>query len=1038
MNARGSAGMVNRCTLIEGGTAPRAILLLLALISGLSAEDLRFNRDIRPILSENCFFCHGQDPKHREAKLRLDVRAEALMEHDSGFAIVPGHPEKSEILKRLRSHNADDQMPPPESNRKVTPAQIELIHRWIAQGAPYEKHWSFVPPEKAPVPKVSDASWARQPFDRFVLAKLETEKLKPSAEAKPSTWLRRAAFDLTGLPPTPAEIAAFESDATKRGEAAYAAAADRLLASPRFGERLAQDWLDVARYADTHGFNNDSGRTMWRWRDYVIESFNANLPFDRFVTEQLAGDLLPKPTLDQRIASAFNRNHVINSEGGIIEEEYRVEYVADRVRTASTALLGLTTECARCHDHKFDPITQKDYYRMFAFFNNVLEYGEDGRVANAVPLLVTPTREQQAHLRQMDSAIATLDARLGQIALEADKQADLLKQITADDTKLKARLMKPILPDPKKPNATTTPGARVTAKDSDIDPKRGTTLSLWFKAGNGNTPDTPLLVALDRSGSPAATSYGNGRELRLCDGELEWTASQKHPAYATIVRTVGAKIKPGTWHQAAVLIQGIENAAAISLFVDGEELPTHIRHDGVSGPPGKRDWFLGNDGKSPPFIGDIGELRTYASLLKPEQIRDAFVLQSVGKPAPTQAKRAQLAFLRRHLSATSKLQAERDTLWTERLAYVRNLPTTMVMEELPKPRQAFVLNRGQYDAHGDKVEAGVPEQLIAPWPTDAPKNRLGLARWFLQPQHPLTARVVVNRFWAQLFGVGLVKSVEDFGTQGEWPSHPEVLDTLARDFVDGGWNVKGFFKSVVLSATYRQTSDAAPELYARDPENRLLGRGPRVRLTSEQIRDQALAVSGLLTEKIGGPSVRPYQPDSLYKGIVVDAPYPSTTWNLGKGDELYRRSLYTFWKRTVPHPAMLTFDSPDREFCSARRSRTNTPLQALVLWNETGYLESSRKLGERMLKEGGSDDASRTTFAFRLATGRTPSAAESQVLTRTFAKLRADFTARPEDAAKLIKVGASIPDPALSAAELAAAGGVANLILTLDETITKN
>jgi hypothetical protein len=362
----------------------------------------------------------------------------------------------------------------------------------------------------------------------------------------------------------------------------------------------------------------------------------------------------------------------------------------------------------------------------------------------------------------------------------------------------------------------------------------------------------------------------------------------------------------------------------------------------------------------------------------------------------------------------------------------------MVMEEMPTPRQAYVLNRGQYDAHGDKVEAGVPEQLIAAWPKDAPKNRLGLARWFLQPQHPLTARVVVNRFWAQLFGVGLVKSVEDFGTQGEWPSHPEVLDTLARDFVDGGWNVKGFFKSVVLSSTYRQTSDASPELYARDPENRLLARGPRVRLTSEQIRDQALAVSGLLAEKIGGPSVRPYQPESLYKGIVVDAPYPSTTWELGKGDELYRRSLYTFWKRTVPHPAMLTFDSPDREFCSARRSRTNTPLQALVLWNETGYLESSRKLGERMLKEGGADDTSRATFAFRLATGRMPRAEESAVLIRTYAKLRADFSARPDDAAKLIKVGVSVPDPALSAVELAAAAGVANLILTLDETITKN
>ena len=1032
MNAQGPAG---KC--IEDGTAPRAVFscLLLAMVSALSAEEIRFNRDIRPILSENCFFCHGQDPKHREAKLRLDVRAEALLEHDSGFAIIPAHPEKSEIIRRLLSHNADDQMPPPESNRKVTPAQIELIKRWISQGAPYEKHWAFLPPEKAPSPALTDRTWARQPFDRFVLAKLDVEKLKPSAEAKPGVWLRRASLDLTGLPPTPADIALFERDALRHGEAAYASAAERLLASPRFGERLAQDWLDVARYADTHGFNNDSGRTMWRWRDYVIESFNANLPFDRFVTEQLAGDLLPKPTLDQRIATAFNRNHVINSEGGIIEEEYRVEYVADRVRTASTALLGLTTECARCHDHKFDPITQKDYYRFFAFFNNVLEYGEDGRIANAVPLLVTPTREQQAKLKEMDAGIAALDTRLGRLAADTHGQAALRQQIAADDAKLQARLMKPLLPDPKKPDPKLTPGARVTAKDSDIDAKRGTTLSVWFKAGAGNTSDAPLLVALDRSGSPAATSYGNGRELRLCDGELEWTASQKHPAYATIVRTVGAKITPGEWHQVAVLIQGKENAASISLFLDGEELPTHIRHDGVSGAPGKRDWFLGNDGKSPPFIGDIGEFRTYASILKPEQVREAFTLQASDK-SPNHS--AELAAYRRRTASTHKLQVERDTLWAERLAFARNLPTTMVMEELPTPRQAFVLNRGQYDAHGDKVAAGVPEELIAPWPADAPKNRLGLARWFLQPRHPLTARVVVNRFWAQLFGIGLVKSVEDFGTQGEWPSHPEVLDTLARDFVDGGWNVKNFFKSVILSATYRQTSDASPELYARDPENRLLARGPRVRLPAEIIRDQALDIAGLLTNKIGGPSVRPYQPAGIYEGIVVGADYPSTKWIEDKGEDLYRRSLYTFWKRTVPHPAMLTFDSPDREFCSARRSRTNTPLQTLVLWNETGYLEASRKLGERMLKEGGSNDAARTAYAFQLATGRAPTENETRVLVRSLAKLRADFTARPDDAAKVIKVGASVPDSSLSAVELAAAASVANMILTLDETITKN
>ena len=1002
----------------------RHLCLILLSASALSAEDIRFNRDIRPILSENCFYCHGQDPKHREAGLRLDVRDEATKAHDGVIAIIPGKPEQSEMLKRLLSHDADEQMPPPESNRKVTPAQIELIRRWIAQGAPYEKHWAFVPPEKAPAPKVTDAAWVRQPFDRFVLAKLEAEKLKPSAEAKPATWLRRASFDLTGLPPTPTDITAFEADVSLRGELAYVAATDRLLGSTRFGERLAQDWLDVARYADTHGFNNDSSRSMWRWRDWVIGSFNAGVPFDRFITEQLAGDLLPNPTPDQRLATAFNRNHVINSEGGIIDEEYRVEYVADRVRTTSTALLGLTTECARCHDHKYDPITQKDYYRMFAFFNNVHEYGEDGRVANAVPLLVTPTAEQQRRLREMDQRLKAIDIALQASPKPGAVPADLRARLSAEDAKLL----------PKTPKPTE---ARLLAKDADVDAKRGTTLSVWFKAKTAS-PDAPIISALDRSGNPAAVSYGGGRELRLVGEELEWAASQRYPAYATIIRTVGAKIRPETWHQVSVHIQGSENASTIALFVDGEEVPTQIRHDGVSGAPAKRDWLLGADGKAKPFDGEVSGFRTYPSVLKPAQIRHAYWLQSADKLPPEQRTAADHRLAGRHNGSSQSLQTERDTLWAERLAFIRNLPTTMVMEEMPTPRQAYVLNRGSYDALGEKVDAGVPEQLIAPWPADAPKNRLGLARWFLQPQHPLTSRVVVNRFWAQLFGVGLVKTVEDFGTQGEWPSHPEVLDTLARDFVDGGWNVKAFFRSVVLSSTYRQTSDASPELYARDPENRLFARGPRVRLTSEQIRDQALATAGLLAEKIGGPSVRPYQPESLYKGIVVDAPYPSTTWDLGKGDELYRRSLYTFWKRTVPHPAMLTFDSPDREFCSARRSRTNTPLQALVLWNETGYLESSRKLGERMLKEGGADDASRATFAFRLATGRSPSAPELEVLTRTFAQLRADYATRPEDAAKLIKVGASVADPKLPAGELAAAAGVANLILTLDETITKN
>lgn len=513
---------------IKAGTAPRAVLAFLVSLSGLAAQEIRFNRDIRPILSENCFYCHGQDPKHREAGLRLDVRAEALRENDGVFAIVPGKPEKSEMLKRLVSHDADEQMPPPESNRMVSPAQIELIRRWIAQGAPYEKHWAFVPPEKAPIPKVTGSGWARQPFDRFVLAKLERENLQPTPEAKPAAWLRRACFDLTGLPPTPAETSAFEAEVARRGEAAYLAAAERLLASPRFGERLAQEWLDVARYADTHGFNNDSARSMWRWRDWVIESFNQNAPFSQFITEQLAGDLLPGATNVQRLATAFNRNHVINSEGGIIDEEYRVEYVADRVRTTSTALLGLTTECARCHDHKYDPITQKDYYGMFAFFNNVHEYGEDGRIANAVPLLVTPTPEQIKRRREMDARLKAIDIALRASPESVPLPADLRPRLAAEDVKLA----------PKTPKSAKPPEARLLAKDADVDPKRGTTLSVWFKAKTAS-PDAPIINALDRSGKPAGVGYGNGRELRLVGEELEWAASQRYPAYATIVRKIG-------------------------------------------------------------------------------------------------------------------------------------------------------------------------------------------------------------------------------------------------------------------------------------------------------------------------------------------------------------------------------------------------------------------------------------------------------------------------------------------------------------------
>jgi hypothetical protein len=1010
-------------------------LLAAAAARAAAPAPLEFNRDIRPILSENCFYCHGQDAAHREAKLRLDERESAVLPRDGRTVIVPGRPEASELMLRLLSKEEDEQMPPPSSNKHVTPEQVELLRRWIAEGAAYQKHWAYETPRRAPAPPVGDGKWPRTGFDRHVLARLDREQLAPAPEAAPETWLRRAAFDLTGLPPTPAELGAFVADVAARGEAAYGAAADRLLASPHFGERQTIEWLDAARYADSHGFNNDGLRTMWRWRDWVIDAFNANVPYDRFITEQLAGDLLPQPTLEQRIATGFSRNHVINSEGGIIDEEYRVEYVADRVRTVSTAWLGLTMECARCHDHKFDPVSQKDFYRLFAFFNNVPEHGEDGRRANAVPMIPAPTRAQQAELARQQAELAALDGRLAAeeksagsavpaaapVALPADAVALFEAGNTAAGLTAQALAADPAAEAPK-----------LAPAKLEMLAETGVTLAFWLKPAADNPADVALFSTINREGNPADAQYGKGQEVRLVGGEIEFTLSDRLPMYALTVRSVGAAIRPGVWRQVAATYDGQRVAAGVRLFVDGAEVPTQVRYDGYFGTAKsqKRDFLIGADNAkdSPRWRGVLDAAHSFPRVLDGAEIRRVYGAHAAAAHGPGRGDTAAVAALR----------AERTALWEKHLALRRTLPTAMVMEELAEPRPAFLLTRGNYDAHGERVEPGVPEALIAPWPQGAPRNRLGLAQWFTQRDHPLTARVVVNRFWAQLFGTGLVKTLEDFGSQSEWPSHPEVLDLLARDFVDGGWDVKALFRTLVLSATYRQSSAAAPALIARDPENRLLARGPRLRLPAELIRDQALAVSGLLAPRVGGPSVYPYQPDKLYDGIVVGTVYPGSRWEQSTGDDLYRRSLYTFWKRTVPHPAMRTFDAPDREFCTVRRSRTNTPLQALVLWNEPGYVEAGRQLGTRMLREGGATDAARVAFGFRLATGRAPVADETAVLTDALARLRADFAAKPDDAAALLKIGASPVDAAFAPAELAAFASVATMLLNLDETITKH
>ncbi len=973
------------------------------------------------------------------ANLRLDTFEGATAKH----ALIPGKPEESPVYQRITSTNKGRQMPPPTSNRRLTPEQIATLKRWIAEGGQYAQHWAFVPPSRPAVPT------AAEPIEYFVTQRLTAEKLTLSPPATPAAWLRRVTLDLTGLAPTPAEVDAF----VKKPD--YAAAVDRLLASPHYGERMATDWLDVARYADTHGFNNDSSRTMWRWRDWVIEAFNRNLPYDRFITEQLAGDLLPNPTLDQRIATGFGRNHVINSEGGIIDEEYRVEYVADRVRTLGMAWLGLTLECARCHDHKYDPITQRDHYRFYAFFNNVPEMGEDGRVSNAVPLMRAPTAAQQARLKQLDTLIAKYSHQVDERRRRSYKLEPVpVTPPTGAALELNCEAPKDFKLAEGIAGQACEVGTGQPTISLELAKRNPLTMSVWLRPAAGDR-DAALLSTIDYSKNPAAVGYGAGTEFRLVDGELEFRSGQRLPAYSMVVRSQGAKLLPGQWHHVALRYHGAEgsklmraDANWVRMFVDGQELPIRILNDGASMPaanekPSMQRFRVGWDNHGSRYGGRFDDLMLFTRALSEAEIAAQFASRALpyaaAQKSPTEVEASWLrdAYLARHDKKYQQANQALTQARAEWLTLQRESPTIMVMEELAQPRQSHLLLRGAYDMPGEKVSPEVPEALLGAWPAGAPKNRLGLAQWLTKPDHPLTSRVVVNRFWQQFFGQGLVKTSENFGVQGESPSHPELLDWLARDFVDSGWNVKALVKRIVLSNVYRQDSSASKELVAKDPENRLLARGPRFRLPAETIRDQALQISGLLTEQLGGPSVFPYQPAGLYKGIVVAADYPGTVYNESQGPDLYRRSLYTFWKRTVPHPTMTVFDAPDREFCIVRRSTTNTPLQALTLLNDPIFVEAARKLAERALREGGQQDADKLAYAFRLATGRAPDATEQNVLQQTLTRMRATYSQDTKAATDLLSVGAAPRPAGLAPEELAAYTAVMNLILNLDEVITK-
>jgi uncharacterized protein DUF1553/uncharacterized protein DUF1549/concanavalin A-like lectin/glucanase superfamily protein/cytochrome c len=1026
-----------------------------------------FNRDIRPILSDTCFACHGPDPTQRKAGLRFDNKEGAFAK---AGVIVPGDSLNSRLIKRIAAPEPEMRMPPAASERTLSAKQIDLLRRWIDEGAKWDTHWAYVAPKRLEPPRVATPAWPNNAIDNFILARLEREGLKPSPPADKITLLRRVTLDLTGLPPTPAETDSFLKDTSPD---AYEKRVDQLLGSPHYGERMAMEWLDLARYADTHGYHIDSHRDMWRWRDWVINAFNRNLRFDQFTIEQLAGDLLPGATVEQKIASGFNRNHMINFEGGAIPEEYQVEYVVDRVETTANVWMATTLGCARCHSHKYDPITQKEFYQFFAFFNTVSEEGLDGKTGNAKPFLALPSQEQKTRLEELTSGIKARENALsekevapvqekweksliGKIAESPRNGLTALYGLDGSLSDMSGRYQhgRTVSGDPTFGSGQV---GKAVSFDGDSQVSFGNvgafersdpfSLAVWLR-GNGNTP----ISAFQKIDNPETR---RGYEFLFDD--LELVGIQKRAAHLTIrltshwpdsalqIRTT-RKLTLEDWYHIALTYDGASKAAGLRLYINGKFHPTEVLQDNLSGTiKSDAELQVGNKVLGKPFRGGIDDLRLYERALdraEVEQLAIHYPIHTIlsgvsGKRSREESARVRDYFLTYAApDALQKLYAELNNLKKQKEALNKAIPTVMVMSEMEKPRETFVLGRGDYRNKTDKVSTGVPAAL-SPLPQGAPLNRLGLAKWLVEASHPLTARVAVNRYWQMYFGLGIVKTSENFGVQGEPPVHPELLDWLATEFTRTGWDVKAMQRLVVTSATYRQSSRITPALLENDPENRLLARGPRLRLPAETVRDNALAVSGLLNADIGGPSVFPYQPKGLWDELAFGDGFSAQSFTPSTNKDLYRRSMYTFWKRTVPPPQLTTFDAPDREKCTARRALTNTPLQALVLMNDPTYIEAARWLAQQAMTEGGRDAGGRISFAFRRATARMPSAKEARVLRGLFQQQLAHYRGDKKAALDLLAVGESKWDAKLDASELAAWTMVASAILNLDETITK-
>jgi hypothetical protein len=1045
-----------------------ACLAIFAPFIAAAENTVRYRRDILPILSDRCFKCHGPDSAARKAGLRLDRPDAATAVLDSGVtAIVPGKPADSAVVERIMSKDPDEMMPPPDSGKVLSDAERALLKRWIEQGAKYEKHWAFVAPVRPTVPEVKKRDLVHNPIDNFVIAKLEAEKLEPAPPASKERLIRRLYFDLVGLPPSLPEIDAFLADGSP---GAYEKLVDRLLQSPHYGERMATDWLDGARFADSNGYQNDFARNMSPWRDWVIEAFNKHMRYDQFVVEQIAGDLLPNSTLSQRIATGFNRNHRTVTEAGSIEDEWFVENIVDRVETTGTVMLGLTVGCGRCHDHKFDPITQKEFYQLFAFFANVNEKGVYTETrGNVPPLVKAVTPENEKKLADFDAKIAALNKQLtdhiANIGPHREAWLDAIsKTVPQNEPVAAVRILGKAVDTVA--HVAVTDGVVATDSKSAIPAWRdelfGQTAAFDGKQHLDYPLDFPMAdkpfswaVWVKPTGAGAILSrMDSARRSRGCD--LFLFADRKvgmhiiadWPSNAMKVLT-SRPLPADEWSHIAATYDGSGKAAGIALYVNGEKQNVEVEFDKLNGSTATDQPFrIGGRSADSPLHAAVADVRLFQHTLSPQESLALFQaslrkeLSDVKLNALTDLMRGQLDKLLLAISNDSFAIKGREihhalaTVQDERAKYDAAIPMAMVMEDRKQPRETFVLRRGRYDQPDktQKVQPDVPA-VFPPLPADAPRNRLGLARWLVSPENPLTARVIVNRLWEHHFGVGLVKTCDNLGVQSEPPSHPELLDWLATELIQSGWDLQHIQRLIVGSYAYQQRSEAAPEMYQRDPDNRLLARGPRYRLQSEAIRDNALAVSGLLADKIGGPSVMPYQPAGLWEELAGGA---HDDYTQGHGDDLYRRSLYTYRKRTVPHPSMATFDAPSWEICQVKRARTNTPLQALALLNDVTYTEAARKFGERMLTEGGGSADSQLAFAFRLATSRTPTPGELAVLRASLQKYTDRFRQSPAAAEQFVSHGEAARNKSLDVVNLAAHTAVASIILNMDEAISKD